>query len=173
MPGRSRHSVSCGDKEAEEEFRPRGSVSPLRQALPCPGLCPLVTQNALSPAVNTFTSSTCLFPVGTRTGHLCPKWLLCRVIVGPESPFSVQMPQPWPQWPQLSPSATGLWPEGSSPRESQGPGQPGRRVGGNPTICCGVEWVGDGVRAQHAYITTGPAPSSPRLNPPTALLLSP
>ena len=56
-----------------------------------------------------------------------------------------------------SPSEMGLWPEESSPGESEGPGQPSMQEG-EPDIRCGVLCVGGGIRAQPPDTTTDPAP---------------
>ena len=79
-----------------------------------------------------------------------------RVAVGPECPLL------GPNASVLghsdpSPSEMGLWPEESSPGESEGPGQPSMQEG-EPDIRCGVLCVGGGIRAQPPDTTTDPAP---------------
>ena len=78
-----------------------------------------------------------------------------RVAVGPECPL-LRPNASVLGHSDLSPSEMGLWPEGSSLRESEGPGQPSR-LEGEPDIRCGVPCVGGEIRAQHPDTTTDPA----------------
>ena len=90
------------------------------------------------------------------TSREVPRWLLYRVAVGPECPL-LRPNASVLGHSDLSPEM-GLWPEGSSPREPEGPGQPSRQEG-EPDICWGCYVLGVG---------SGPNTLTP---PPTLPLL--